>query len=520
MRYLKAFTSPWKIRFQGIVDEIDVKFKYINEIATAQSHILLHKNLMVGQTNLVLSMHIAETDEKMWKVLQNVPEQLQKLEDKIRAITFENVCDVSQTSGGVQQRLEERFSEPSMHPSGIEAPFPKESVGIVLDDDELFDIFTDLRDLDLNQRQSQEADEQNLGSHKQKAKRRNMLQSEKVISWIESEVSQLLWIDGNHILSRTDFLTSFATPVAIDAACNYESIVILKYFSSQGPTSRDTCSTLLQALIAQLLKQHPRLLGKEGDKISRSSLREAGRSVTKLWDIFHTSLSEIKVDRIYIIIDGFDELVPDQSDEYTILMSRLNALIDSNHKLVKVLLTVRLIPKLPMASEISNALSVPQRKWSLVPFKNDLPTMQHKFSEIHEGRCKEITFPEIMLLYPPMTVIFTREDGEYRAFVVYEISGMVETLPGRFDPLHLRVWSIDHNGKYFTKRYQDLAISQFSGRKSISELRYIPAGYVPNESEVRLQLMERGRRYWRVGEKPKLWSNIGPVRYASPVLEK
>jgi Domain of unknown function (DUF7025) len=129
--------------------------------------------------------------------------------------------------------------------------------------------------------------------------------------------------------------------------------------------------------------------------------------------------------------------------------------------------------------------------------------MQHKFSEIREGRCKDILFPEIMLLYPPKTVIFTREDGQYRAFVVYEISGMVETMPGRFDPLRLRVWSVDHNGKYFTKRYQDLDIGQFSGKKAVVDLRYIPAGYLPNEFEARMQLAKRGRKYCTHGMRSR-----------------
>lgn len=514
LRYLKAFTSPWNIRFQGIVDEIDVKFRYINDIATAQSHIIGYKNLVVGQMNFSLNQKMAENDEKMLRVLQNVPQQLQKLEDRIRAITFENVKDILQTMGGVQQRLDERFAEPCVRSTEDESAANGNSE--VLDDVDLLDIFTDLRDLEEQHRQSEEQSEQMSGSHQQKAKRRNMLQSEKVIAWIESEESQLLWIDGNYILSRTDFLTSFSTPLAIDAACNYESIIILKFFSAPGAASRNTCPTLLQALIAQLIKQHPRLLGGEGSKLTRSTLKAAGRCVSKLWEIFASSISDLKVDRVYIIIDGVDELGSDQDADYQTLMSRLNALIEEGSKLIKVLLTARLLPQLPRASEISNALSIPQRKWSLIPFKEELPSMQHKFSEIREGRCKDITFPEIMLLYPPKTVIFTKDDGEYRAFVVYEISGMVETTPGRFDPLHLRVWSIDHNGKYFTKRYRDLDIGQFSGRKLVTDLRYVPAGYLPNEFKIRTQLAQRGRRYWHAGTTPGCWAEH--EKYAGPLM--
>ena len=80
---------------------------------------------------------------------------------------------------------------------------------------------------------------------------------------------------------------------------------------------------------------------------------------------------------------------------------------------------------------------------------------------------------------------------------------MVETMPGRFDPLHLRVWSIDHNDKYFTKRYRDISIDQFSGSSKITQLQCIPAGYLPNESDVRQELIERGRKYWELGQEPR-----------------
>ena len=105
MRYLKAFTSPWKIRFQEIVDEIDVAFGYINDITQARSHI-------IAEMNLALTRHNQEVDKKMWDVIKHLPEQIRRLEDKLRTISFEKTADISQTTSMVQQRLEERFSEP------------------------------------------------------------------------------------------------------------------------------------------------------------------------------------------------------------------------------------------------------------------------------------------------------------------------------------------------------------------------------------------------------------------------
>jgi hypothetical protein len=106
VRYLKAFTSPWKIRFQGLIDEIDVTFRYINDITQARSYV-------TGETNLAVTKQIQEVDKKMWNVIRHLPEQIQQLEDKLKAINFEKTTDISQTTSMVQQRLEERFSEPS-----------------------------------------------------------------------------------------------------------------------------------------------------------------------------------------------------------------------------------------------------------------------------------------------------------------------------------------------------------------------------------------------------------------------
>lgn len=378
----------------------------------------------------------------------------------------------------------------------------------VLGDDEVFEIFEELRDFEEHLRQTREDDEQTSASEEQRTKKRNILKSDRVMAWIESEKSEILWIDGNYVLSRTNFLTSFAMPVAIDAACNYEVINILKHFPNRASPSRNTCSVLLQALIAQLFKQDPGLFGSKESKLPRSDLREAGRDVLKLWNIFTSSLSNSNADRIYIILDGVDELRADHDDDFTVLTNSMAALVGDNIKLIKILLTARVLPNLPTAPDMSNSLSLP-RRWSLVPFKNELLTMQNKFSEINEGRCREITFAQIILLYPPKTVVFTKEDYEYRAFVVHELSGMSETMEGRFEPLHLRVWSIDHNGRYFARRYFDLIIRQFSGSKSITDLQYIPARYLPKESEVRSQLAERGRKYWMLGEKPREWLSKG-----------
>jgi hypothetical protein len=208
-----------------------------------------------------------------------------------------------------------------------------------MSDADILDIFTDLRDETIL-RQHRSEREYFSETNEQKTKKRNMLQSNEIIDWIESEESQLLWIDGNYILSRASFLTSFATPLAIDAACNYESIMVLKHFCSDTSVSGSSCYILMQSLIAQVLKQHPQIFRKDGTKVSRSTLTQATRNLTKLWDIFTECLfdrTHVNANRTYIILDSVDELSSGQADEYNLLMGRLNDLIRNENQLIKVL---------------------------------------------------------------------------------------------------------------------------------------------------------------------------------------
>ena len=72
---------------------------------------------------------------------------------------------------------------------------------------------------------------------------------------------------------------------------------------------------------------------------------------------------------------------------------------------------------------------------------------------------------------------------------------------GTYAQLQIRAWTIDHNGRYFTKRYHELVVSQYPGQKVISDLKYVPNGYLPNEEKRRLELIERGKLYWHYGSQ-------------------
>lgn len=120
----------------------------------------------------------------------------------------------------------------------------------------------------------------------------------------------------------------------------------------------------------------------------------------------------------------------------------------------------------------------------------------HKLIEIQQKRCKSITFAEITMLYVPNTTVYTTEDDELRAFIIVELSGMEPRSFESYNPLRMRAWTIDHDGQNVARRYYDLTVSQFSGQKEIKCLQYIPAGFLPSESEKRRKLIARGKLWW------------------------
>jgi hypothetical protein len=185
--------------------------------------------------------------------------------------------------------------------------------------------------------------------------------------------------------------------------------------------------------------------------------------------------------------------------------------------MIKVLLTAALAQEVQASAQGKSVLIAYQsasqvdlrRSLLLDIMQNDFALVSHKLVEIQEKRAKSIKFAELPMLYPENSTIYTNNDEQFRAYVVAELSGMDSRPFGRYGQLQIRAWVIGHNGKYFTKRYHNLAVSQFPGEKEIISLKYIPAGYLPNEASVRSDLISRGKKYWRLG------SGISHMQYIS-----
>lgn len=186
------------------------------------------------------------------------------------------------------------------------------------------------------------------------------------------------------------------------------------------------------------------------------------------------------------------------------IVQRFCTLTTDTHKVVKILAAMGFLQSTTTSVENISSLvkaSHPQNqrhRLSLDGLQSAFPgqLMSQHLTDIQEGRCRSVIFTEIPLLYPPGTMVYTQDNERLTAFIVSEMSGMEMRPFGSFAPLRLRVWSIDHDGQQICKRYQDLAINHFVGRREISSLTCIPSGYLPEEMTRRKEIISRGQKYW------------------------
>ena len=118
-----------------------------------------------------------------------------------------------------------------------------------------------------------------------------------------------------------------------------------------------------------------------------------------------------------------------------------------------------------------------------------------------------IEFPNIWLLYPPGTTVYSKENGEYEAFVVHSVRGVNKSRRHRsgqhtYSRLELTCWNINYDGEVFGRVWSRHEIYPFKGKKEIKTLDLIPESFVADVESVKLSLKERGRLFWALqGQK-------------------
>ncbi|MCJ1264429.1 hypothetical protein MMC22_004300 [Lobaria immixta] len=112
-----------------------------------------------------------------------------------------------------------------------------------------------------------------------------------------------------------------------------------------------------------------------------------------------------------------------------------------------------------------------------------------------------ITFPDIWLLYPPGTVVYTTDNGEQEAFIVDSVRGVTKGPRGRsgrqfHDRLELNCWSINYDGEIFGREWSTHVVAPFNGTKEISALDMVPEKFLPDAEKVKEFLTVRGTEFW------------------------
>lgn len=454
---------------------------------------------VVGKMNLAVSQRILVSLQHLAHLFEQPP------------VKFSKASDVSEMADDCRQRVEAKLEQPTKEARELleHDQEPKEDVE---DFEALLEgIFVELQEYDESCNQQQRVLEQLPEMRPHRSKQRNILKVDRIMAWIESTKSQLILIDGNNLLRRHDFNASFVDPLLNLGQSNCERYFILRHFCGDSYSEpRTGYHTLIQALIRQIFKSRPDLWKSKAPLLTRERVGD----IHKLWSLFVECLREVQVECIFVVIDSIDYLDAKGSTSATkndgaIVLKQLNDLVEDSTIMIKVLLTAALAQEVEASAEGKSALIAyqpatqlgPQRKLSLDIMQNDFALVPHKLVEIQEKRAKTVKFAELPILYPANSTIYTTDDGQFRAYVVAELTGIGPRPFAQYDQLQIKAWSIDHNGKYFTKRYHSLAVSQFAGERGITSLKYIPAGYLPNEAGIRSDLIERGKKYWEWGSK-------------------
>lgn len=112
-----------------------------------------------------------------------------------------------------------------------------------------------------------------------------------------------------------------------------------------------------------------------------------------------------------------------------------------------------------------------------------------------------ITFPDIWLLYPPGTVVYTTDNGEHEALMVDSVRGVTKGPRGRsgrqhHERLELTCWSINYDGEIFGREWSTHIIPPFNGTKEITTLDMVPEKFLPDAEKVKEFLTVRGKDFW------------------------
>ncbi|KAL8702970.1 MAG: hypothetical protein Q9201_003853 [Fulgogasparrea decipioides] len=112
-----------------------------------------------------------------------------------------------------------------------------------------------------------------------------------------------------------------------------------------------------------------------------------------------------------------------------------------------------------------------------------------------------IEYEYIWLLYAPGSIVLSKENGEYEAFMIESIRGCQRHQPSynsryTHSSLELICWSINYDGEIFGRVWSAHYIAPFEGLKLISDLDLVPLAFQPERDTIRKSLIKRGQQFW------------------------
>ena len=112
-----------------------------------------------------------------------------------------------------------------------------------------------------------------------------------------------------------------------------------------------------------------------------------------------------------------------------------------------------------------------------------------------------IKFEHTWLLYAPGTIVVSKENGEYEAFVVESARGCQRHQPlynGRstHSTLEFTCWSIHYDGEIFGRVWSNHYIAPFEASKEIQAMDLVPLDFLPDRDSIQAALVKRGHEFW------------------------
>lgn len=111
-----------------------------------------------------------------------------------------------------------------------------------------------------------------------------------------------------------------------------------------------------------------------------------------------------------------------------------------------------------------------------------------------------VKYSDLWMLYRPGTMVYSRGNGEWEAFVVDSLDGMQIRKPSpdnghAFTRLDIRAWSMNFDGEVYGRVWSIHCVAPFHGVRDISSLSLVPEKYLLDRNAIRESLLSRGRKF-------------------------